>query len=270
MNRMTANTSTASQQLSQLGFRFNRSGAHISRTMMLDELTDLLAYVDQPEADKSDYAFAIKEENCLGKRSRITRTLTHKHLVELYALERDNTLFRTLLYFWNRDVQGRPLLALMCAYARDPVLRPTARFILNVPKGERVTRESLEAFIDNIEPNRFSPVTLTSTAQHINSTWTKSGHLRGQARKVRAAANPTAGSVAYAIFLSFLTGARGPALLQTEYAKLLDCAFGKAAELAEEASRRGWIVFKRMGDVIEAQFPNLLTHEQLERLREQN
>ncbi len=256
--------------MSQLGFRFKRSGAHISRTMMLDELTNLLAYVDQPEADKRDYAFAIKEDNCLGKRSRINRLLTYKHLVELYALERGNTLFQALLYFWKRDVQGRPLLALMCAYARDPVLRPTARFILNVPKGERVTRESLETFIDNIEPNRFSPVTLMSTAQHINSTWTKSGHLRGQARKVRTAANPTAGSVAYALFLGFLTGARGQELLQTEYAKLLDCAPGKAIELAEEASRKSWIVFKRVGSVIEAQFPNLITHEQLERFREQN
>ena len=40
-------------------------------------------------------------------------------------------------------------------------------------------------------------------------------------------------------------------------------------ELAEEASRRGWIVVKRLGDVVEVLFPNLLRAEDLECVREQ-
>ncbi len=52
--------------------------------------------------------------------------------------------------------------------------------------------------------------------------------------------------------------------------KLLDCSFDKAIERAEEASRRGWIIFKRIGDVMEVQFPNLITAEEMEWVREQS
>jgi hypothetical protein len=246
------------KHLARCGFSFERGGAHTSRTMMLEELGNLLTYVNRPEAEKSDYLQAIDDENCLGKRSGKTRVLTYRHLVDLYSLDRTNTLFRALLYFWNRDIEGQPLLALLCTYARDAIFRSTAPFILNFSEGATITRESLEEFIDSQESDRFSKATLKSTAQNINSTWTKSGHLSGRARKVRARANPTAGSVSYALLLGYLSGVRGKALFQTEYTNLLDCTFDKAFELAEEASRKGWIVFKRVGDVIEVLFPNLI------------
>ena len=258
------------KQLSRFGFSFERGGAHTSRTMMLEELGALLTYVDRSEANKSDYLQAIDDENCLGKRSGKTRTLTYRHLVDLYSLDRTNVLFRALLYFWNRDIDGQPLLALLCTFARDSIFRSTAPFILKFPEGATITRESLEEFIDAQEPGRFSKATLKSTAQNINSTWTKSGHLYGRTRKVRSRANPTAGSVSYALLLGYLAGSRGQALFQTEYTKLLDCTFDKAIELAESASRKGWIVFKRVGDVIEVLFPNLINQEEMEWLREQS
>lgn len=258
------------KQLSRFGFSFERGGAHTSRTMMLEDLGGLLAYVDRPDADKSDYLRAIDDENCLGKRSRKTRVLSYRHLVDLYSLDRTNVLFRALLYFWNRDIDGQPLLALLCTYARDSVFRSTAPFIPKFPEGATITRESLEAFIDSQDPGRFSKATLKSTAQNINSTWTKSGHLYGRVRKVRSLANPTAGSVSYALLLGYLTGVRGQSLFQTEYTKLLDATLDKAIELAEEASRKGWIVFKRVENVMEVLFPNLINQEEMEWLREQS
>ena len=258
------------KKLSRFGFSFERGGAHTSRTMMLEELETLLTYVEGPEADKSDYLQAIDDENCLGKRSGKTRSLTYRHLVDLYSLDRTSVVFRALRYFWSRDVNGQPLLALLCTYARDSIFRSTASFILQLPEGATVNRESLEEFIDAQEPGRFSKATLKSTAQNINSTWTKSGHVFGRSRKVRSRAIPTAGSVSYALLLGYLTGVRGQSLFQTEYAKLLDCTFDKAIELAEEASRKGWIVFKRVGDVIEVLFPNLINQEEMEWLREQS
>lgn len=256
--------------LSRFGFSFERGGAHSSRTMMLEELKSLLSYVDRTDADKEDYLSAIDEDNCLGKRSAKTRILTYRHLVDLYSLDPSNVIFRALLFFWNRDVTGQPLIALLCTYARDSIFRSTASLILNAPEGATVARETLEEFIDDIEPGRFSKATLKSTAQNINSTWTKSGHLVGRARKIRTPAIPTAGSVSYALLLSYLSGARGQTLFRTEYIKLLDCSFDKAIELAEEASRKGWIVFKRAGDVIEVLFPNLINQEEMEWIREQS
>ena len=169
----------------------------------------MLNHVDRPEADKSDYLRAIAVENCLGKRSGKTRILTYRHLADLYSLNRANVMFRTLVYFWNRDMDGRPLLALLCTYARDPIFRSTATFILRFPEGATITRESLEEFVDNQEPGRFSKATLKSTAQNINSTWTKSGHLCGRVRKVRTRAIPTAGSVSYTLLLGYLHGSAG-------------------------------------------------------------
>ena len=258
------------KQLTRFGFSFERGGAHTSRTMMLEELGALLSYINRADAERSDYLRAIDDENCLGKRSGKTRILTYRHLVALYSLDPSNILFRALLFFWNRDTTGQPLLALLCTYARDSIFRSSAPFVLEFPEGATITREALEEFIDAIEPGRFSKATLKSTAQNINSTWTKSGHLVGRVRKVRVRAIPTAGSVSYALLLGYLSGVRGQSLFRTEYTKLLDCSFERLVELAEEASRKGWIVFKRAGDVIEILFPNLINEQEMEWLREQS
>jgi hypothetical protein len=73
-----------------------------------------------------------------------------------------------------------------------------------------------------------------------------------------------------ALFLGYLHGARGQLLFDSEYMRILDCSSDKAIELAESASRRGWIVFKRIGNVIEVQFPNLLSQQEQEWVREQS
>ncbi|MBW1896453.1 MAG: hypothetical protein JRI47_05290, partial [Deltaproteobacteria bacterium] len=138
--------------LNRFGFRAERGGAHLARTMMLTELKLLLSFVDDPQASKSSYFQAIEKDNCLSKRSGKTRDLTARHLSNLYALDPAITIFRNLRFFWERDPDGQPLLALLCAYARDSVLRSSAAFIQSYSFGEIVTREALEEFIDNQEP----------------------------------------------------------------------------------------------------------------------
>lgn len=271
MHRVESTLPTVNPALaSRLGFGVGRGGAHGARTIMLDELQTLLRHVDQDQAPRERYRSLIVEENCLGKRSARTRHLTYRHLVELYALDPGTLLFRALRYYWRRDASGRALLALLLAYARDPVLRTTAPLITRAPAGMDIAREQVEEYIDSQEPGRFSPATLKSTAQNASASWTKSGHLAGSRRKVRSRANATAGSVAYALFLGYLLGARGQALFETEYAGLLDCSKPQAMDLATEASRRGWLVFKRIGDVVEVLFPNLISASKEEALREQN
>ncbi len=264
MNKLKINT------LSRFGFYFKKGGVHTARTMMLEDLKLLLSYVNSLDASKNDYLKAIEEENCLGKRSGKTRKLTGSHLVELYSLDSSVTIFRALRYLWERDPDGQPLIALLCAYSRDSLLRISAPFITKHKEGEIISRESLEEYIENEFPDRFSEATLKSTAQNLNSTWTKSGHLIGRAKKARYRAIATPGSVSYALFLGYLTGVRGEELFRTEYARLLDCSTDRSIELAEEASRRGWIVFKRVEDVMEVLFPNHLTEQERMWIREQN
>jgi len=256
--------------LERYGFSQERGSAHMARTMMLLELRHLLDSVPASSPTSTAYVQAIEEDNCLGKRSHRTRVLTRRHLMDLYALSPDTTLFRTLRYFWQRDSEGRPLIAALCAYARDPLLRITAPFVLKLSEGQVFSREALEEYLEKKYPGRFSKATLISTAQNLASSWTQIGHLSGRVKKVRSKAKSTAGSTAYALFLGFLTGERGESLFKTDYARLLDCSFERAVELAETASRKGWIVFKRVSNVIEVLFPALLTQQEMEWIREQN
>lgn len=256
-------------KLERLGFSYERGGVHTARTMMLVELRALLSFVDA-NAARADYLEAIETANCLGKRSGKTRTLTFRHLVDLYGLDPSLLVFRALRFFWQRDVDGQPLLAALCAYSRDPLLRATAPFVLGFQEGATITRDVMEEFIDAQEPGRFSMATLKSTAQNINSSWTQAGHMAGRARKVRAHAVATPGTVSLALLLGYVSGMRGESLLRSDFTRMLDCSFEKAIELAEDASRRGWISLKRVGQVIEVLFPNLITAQEMEWLREQN
>ena len=52
--------------------------------------------------------------------------------------------------------------------------------------------------------------------------------------------------------------------------KAIDCDSATAMDLAEAASRRGWINMRRVGSVVEVTFPRLLTAEEQELLREQD
>ena len=236
---------------------------------MLLELSKLLDSVPSISPEYSDYTRAIENDNCLGKRSIRTRTLSKRHLSDLYTLDPSTTLFRNLRFFWQRDSAGRAMLACLCAYARDPLLRASASFVLKMPEGQLFSREALGEFLEEAYPGRFSRATLSSTTRNIASSWTQTGHLSGHVNKVRSKATATVGSTAYALFIGFLTGERGEALFKTDYARLLDCPFEKAVEYAETASRKGWIVFKRAGKVIEVLFPNLLTELEMGWIREQ-
>ena len=255
--------------LGKLGFSFGRNSVHSARTIMLEELELLLEAVPSP-TDERQLIHAIIEDNCLGKRSTKSKTLTARHLVELYTLNPKIPIFRTLLYFWNREPEARPLIALLCSASRDSLLKNTLKVILDTPESAVLKREIMEKFIDDLEPGRFSKATLKSVAQNINSSWSKSGHLSGRVKKIRTRAKATPAAIAYALYLGYLYGVRGPELFETDYIKMMDCSREKAIELAEIASQRGWIVFKRIGNVMEILFPNLITPEEMEWLHEQN
>lgn len=255
--------------ISDFGFIRKNGGAHTARTMMLEELSTLLDYVSAEDASKAMYIAAIEEENCLAKPSGKSRILTGRHLAALYSLDSKVTLFRALLYFWIRDDNSQPLLALLCSYARDEVLRDSASLILDAAENEQILREQMEALFEKKYPGRFSPATLKSVAQNVNGSWTRSGHLKGRTKKYRTKPQVSAGAVSYALFIAYLCGFRGLNLFSSEYIKLLDCGKERAHELAEESSRRGWITFKSIGDVVEVQFPQLLTAEEKELVSEQ-
>ena len=265
---MLAKSPTLENNLVRFGFRLGRGGAHLARSMMLEDLRRLLDHVPDPRADRHDFARAILDDNCLGKRSAKTRALSLRHLVNLYALDPQVPVFRALRFLWTRDTDGQPLLACLVAYVRDAVLRSSSPFIQRMTPGEPLVPQDLQRYLDAQAAGRFSRATLQSTAQNVATTWTHAGHLQGSVKKIRAAARPTPGSAAMALLLGYLEGTRGELLFETKYTKLLDAGSERCMELAEQASRRGWIVCNRIGTVVEVLFPQLLTAEEQEATRE--
>jgi hypothetical protein len=106
------------KSLDELGFRTSVGSVHLSRTIMLGELSLVLDGVP-PDALASRYRQAIIEENLLGKATRSTRIKTTKHLTALYALAPAFALFRLLRTFWGTKQAGKPMLAFPDPFAKS-------------------------------------------------------------------------------------------------------------------------------------------------------
>lgn len=251
------------------GFRSGERGPHASRSMMLNEITDLLEAVPD-EAPKSVYREAIMEDNVLGKRTIATRRESYERLGWLYALDPGVTVFRLLRFFWQRDHSGRPMLALLCASTRDPLLRMTANTVLTTPLKETLSNTAMEEAVAFGAPGRFNEPTQIKIARNAAASWTHAGFLQGRRNKIRVHPHITPGVVAYALTLGYLTGASGQMLLSTFWAKLLDTPRDQLTSLAADASARGWIAFRQSGQVVEVRFADLLTPEELEARLEQD
>jgi len=232
------------------GMRMGAKGTHSSRTMMLAELTDLLDAVPA-EADYPCYAKAVVEENALGKQTAANRRHSLQHLRELYGLDRHLPLFRVLRHLWVADEAGRPLLAILCALARDPLLRCTAPTVLALTPGAELMRSNLLDTIRNAAGSRFNDAVLDKVARNAASSWSQSGHLNGRVRKVRTRVTPTPGALALAIWLGALEGAAGLPLLESRWARVLDRNSHELLSLAFQAHRLGLFHARAGGGAVE-------------------
>lgn len=251
----TAANEKTPKELTQAGFNRNGTSAHYARTMMLDELEALLAAEPDESARRGRYQACVARENCLAKRSAISREITFRHLARLYGLDPEIPVFRALRHLWAKDGASRPLLALLCAHARDPLLYYAAPFIWQHKPGEEISSAAVADFLKKKYETRLSQATLNSASRNIRSTFTQSGHLRGNSQKTRARVNATPASVVYALYLAHLEGLSGKSLFQTASMALLDCNFEQSWELAQIAAQKGWLIAKRIDDIIEIEFP---------------
>ena len=241
----------------RLGFRDGEKGTHSSRTLMLDELSRVLA-ATQPEAGIAEFRRLVVEDNVLGKRTATTREHTVRKLKALYALDPSVPVYRVMRGLWDHDEPGRPLLAFLCAAARDPLLRASATTILDAPEGASITSDLLSV---TVSP-RFSATTRKSIGANVASSWTQAGFLAGVMHKTRTRAHATPGAAAYALALGFMEGGRGSLLLSTPWTRLLDRAPDEALDLVRQAARRGWVEYRAAGDVVDLRVDALFTDEE--------
>ena len=123
---------------------------------MFQELS-LLLEAAPAEASRDDYAHLVIDDNCLGKRTTATRKLSLQRLRELYGLNRQILLFRVLRDMWENHGSSRPLLALLLAVARDPLLRATASVVIRSPYGLEVPRQSVTDVVSKAAADRLGP-----------------------------------------------------------------------------------------------------------------
>ena len=245
----------------RVGFRFGDKGTHTSRTIMLDDLSALLR-VSSPEAKRSEYRALIVEDNCLGKRTVATRRLSDQRLSELYALDVGVLLFRVMRQLWQADERGHPLLALLLAMSRDPLLRLTAPPIIRLRPGEELGRQALTDVLNRGTGSRFNEAVLDKIVRNAASSWTQSGHLEGRSRKTRHVVSPTPAVATFALLLGYALGARGAVLFDSLWAKVLDTSTDELISLAMDAKRIGYLDLKVSGGVVEVSPERLLTEEE--------
>jgi hypothetical protein len=236
---------------------------------MLSELRDLLDAVPA-DAPKSSYRDAIMDENVLGKKTTATRRESYERLGWFYAIEPRVPLFRLLRFFWDCDDAARPVLALTCAAARDPLLRMTAATVLDTPVGNVVSNEAFESAVANGTRQHFNPPTRIKIARNAASSWTHAGYLEGRRIKRRVRPMITCANVAYNFVLGYAEGVRGPLLLETFWTKLLATSRSELTDLAIQASQRGWLHYRQVGSVIDITFSDLLSADERRLLHEQD
>jgi hypothetical protein len=244
----------------RFGFDNGPGGAHTSRTMMLSELQLLLAACPSP-ATYAEYRAAILEENCLLKQTATTRLRSLRALRELYSLDRRVLIFRALRDLWDADAGAQPLLACLCANARDPLLRSSADLILGVAPGEAVTASGLSTAIVEAFPGHYNSAILLKIGRNAASSWEQSGHVARRQPKVRSHARSSPAATAYALLLGHLCDVRGDFLFGTLWARLLDTPMSLLHEHALAAHQQGWLEYRRSGDVTEVSFRHLLRQE---------
>lgn len=223
---------------------------------MFVELADVMRAL-RPGAERDEYTAAIVDDNVLGKATESNRRLSNQRLGELYGLDPSVPIFRALRRVWRVDEPGRPLCALLCALARDPLLRSTAAPVLALPEGAELVRGPLLDAIRAAVGERLNESSLDKVARNAASTWAQSGHLEGRVRKVRRRVVPTPGSVALAAWLGAVEGLAGGQLLASRWAQVLDRTPRELEPLVLRAKQLGLVSASIGGGTVEIDMSGL-------------
>lgn len=235
-------------------------GPNTSHTIVVDALAALLDAVPA-DAPHAAYEQAALEANVLGKATDGSRRRTFRYVRELYLLRPEALLFRALRDLWPLDPAARPLLAGLCALARDSVFRASSAAIMQSTPGDTLAATDLAVAVGARFPNSYSDDTLAKIGRNTFSSWEQTGHLRRTGRtatKLRTRATCRPADVAYALLLGHVTGARGERLFETLWVRALDQPPSHLVDLATTASQEGMLELRHAGGVIEVGFRELL------------
>jgi hypothetical protein len=237
--------------------------------MMLDELT-ILCKTLPAESTMADYKKAVIDDNVLGKPTFSSRQKTFTHLKSLYGLDTKLALFRVLRKLTETDVSPLPILAMICAYCRDPQLRQSFELVDSLRLGEILLRAKMETHFAVASPGRFSKSMKESLSRNVNTSWTVSGHLTGKMAKKRSFPKPQFTATVYAMFAGYLLGLRGEILINSVFARLVAQDSATIQSHLATGAARGWLRYRSAGGIMEIDFNPLLTQQEQELLHGTN
>ena len=244
------------------GLRVDPTGTHLSSTIRLEDLRNLLTYLSASQGTtKEDYKEAVIEYNALAKPTVGARRTAFERLRELYGLDPNLVVFRSLLDLWESDEAAQPEIALLCSTARDPILRAITPYLLQLPIGAQVTTKSISEEAETKFPGKFQPSSRDRLGRNAAASWRKAGLLSGRQVKYRARPTGRPTSVAYALLLGDLCGKRGQRLFGTLWSSILSSPIHELTDLAVTASQQGWIEYRASGNVVEVSFRHLMRDE---------
>ena len=216
---------------------------------MVSDLVLLFETV-QERTDRAGCMDSIVGSNCLGKPTMTARRKSGQYLAQLYGLDQGIPLYRILRRLWVAAPCNRPVLAMLVALARDPLLAATADVILSLkPQDEYQPASVREAVISESDRN-YSESTLRAITTRVSSSWTQAGHLAGRAIRHRRTVDATPESMALALYIGYVLGFRGRPAFESPWMRVLDCNSSRAQALAVEAKRRGLLDLRIAGDVV--------------------
>ena len=238
--------SSDEDRMARAGIKLRGGGPHQSKTMMLVELTTL--FVNRGADKPTD---AIIRDNVLAKPSMRARQAALCRLRQLYGVGETWPICLIFRRLWDRNPLGRPLLAVLCALARDPSLRAGASAVLDASPGEPVRWPLIAAAFETRHPGRLGEKMAKSLAQNAASSWTQAGFLEGAVNKKRVRAQPTPAVAAYAALIGTLCGFGGMRLIECRWLDVLDRPAEDRLALLRQAEGLGLARVRSAGDVLD-------------------
>jgi len=227
---------------------------HTGRTIMFKELQKVMNH----GLDNDDYVEAIKQ-NVFNKATKSGVSYTAKFLRRLYDFDMSLPTFKAFKHFWHiADEREKPLLAIIYAIGSDYQLKNSIPVINNTEIGEKVTVESIESNIENLDPKKYTSNTLRSMAQNIASSWKQAGFITGKVKNIRTKPDINYLVLTFALLMAYLNGLRGDFILTSDWVKALTLDERTIRSLAIEAAKRDLLQYKYAGNVTSITFKNLL------------
>lgn len=229
---------------------------HDSRALMLEDLVRLVEAAPVPPLTPDIARQATVVGNVLAKRTQRTRQVSFQYLHRLYGLDERTDAGQVFFRLLRNQPAARGQLAAVLGLQRDRLLRSSLPFILSFREGQMVEAAALGTLLRE-SGETFNDRTLGSVVQKLLLSWSQAGWVSSSLKKHRLAVEPLPESVAFALFLGHQDGRRGLALLDSLYMQAFASSPDTLDELAYQASKLGYLSYRRIDDVLEIQFPQL-------------